>query len=96
MIHSYPITDAALRWLEVILAERFGQVWHLARSREGLRLQLANTEGADSIRYALRGLRPSALRSAIHELGCRPRGLVVGVERTPADAGSGRVAVAPN
>jgi hypothetical protein len=43
---SYPITDAALRWLEVILAERFGQAWHLTRVAEGLRLQLAGAEGA--------------------------------------------------
>ena len=42
----FPITDAALRWLEVILAERFGQAWQLAPTAEGLRLQLAGAEGA--------------------------------------------------
>ena len=43
---AFPITDAALRWLEVILAERFGQAWQLMRAAEGLRLQLAGAEGA--------------------------------------------------
>jgi len=43
---AYPITDSALRWLEVILAERFGQAWQLAPTAEGLRLQLAGAEGA--------------------------------------------------
>lgn len=45
-MHYYPITDAALRWLEVILAERYGRAWQLARTEEGLRLQLAGAEGA--------------------------------------------------
>jgi hypothetical protein len=43
---SFPITNSALRWLEVILAERFGQAWRLSRVDEGLRLQLAGAEGA--------------------------------------------------
>ena len=43
---AFPITDAALRWLDVILAERFGQAWQLARSAEGLHLRLAGAEGA--------------------------------------------------
>jgi hypothetical protein len=43
---QYPITDPALRWLEVILTERFGNGWHLSRTPEGLRLQLAGAEGA--------------------------------------------------
>lgn len=43
---DYPVTDATLRWLEVIFAERFGQVWSLLRSKEGLRLQLVGSEGA--------------------------------------------------
>ncbi len=41
-----PITDAALRWHEVILAERFGHTWQLIRTSEGLRLHLASAEGA--------------------------------------------------
>lgn len=43
---QYPITDPALRWLEVIFSERYGHAWHLSRSNEGLRLQLAGAEGA--------------------------------------------------
>jgi hypothetical protein len=43
---AFPITDAALRWLEVILAERFGHAWRLSRVDEGLRLRLAGAEGA--------------------------------------------------
>ena len=42
----FPITDAVLRWLEVILAERFGHAWQITSSAEGLRLQLAGAEGA--------------------------------------------------
>ena len=44
--HRYPISDEALLWLEAILAERFGHAWQLARTAEGLRLQLAGAEGA--------------------------------------------------
>jgi len=43
---AYRITDAALRWLEVILAERFGHAWQLAPTAEGLRLRLTGAEGA--------------------------------------------------
>ena len=43
---QYPIIDSALRWLEVIFAERFGHSWHLTRTPDGLRLQLAGVEGA--------------------------------------------------
>ncbi len=43
---AFPITDAALRWLEVILAERFGHTWHLSRDDGALRLQLAGAEGS--------------------------------------------------
>jgi hypothetical protein len=43
---SYPFTDAALRWLEVILVERFGHSWYLSRVDSGLRLQLIGAEGA--------------------------------------------------
>lgn len=43
---QYPIIDSGLRWLEVILSERFGSEWHLSRSEESLRLQLAGAEGA--------------------------------------------------
>lgn len=41
----YPITEPVLRWLEVILGERFGHAWHLSRVEEGLRLQLVGVEG---------------------------------------------------
>jgi len=43
---SYSITDSAISWLEVILSERFGQAWQLARTAEGMRLKLAGAEGA--------------------------------------------------
>jgi hypothetical protein len=43
---SFPITPAALRWLETILAERFGLAWRLARTEEGLELSLVGAEGA--------------------------------------------------
>jgi len=43
---AYPIGSFALRWLEVILAERFGQAWQLVPTAEGLRLQLVAAEGA--------------------------------------------------
>ena len=43
---TFPITDAALRWLEVILAERFGQAWQLSSTAESFRLQLVGAEGA--------------------------------------------------
>lgn len=45
-MQSYPITVSALRWLEVIFAERFGQAWHLSCTPAGLRLQLLGAEGA--------------------------------------------------
>lgn len=43
---SYPITDAAMRWLEVVLAERYGHAWKLSRLKTGLRLQLIGAGGA--------------------------------------------------
>lgn len=43
---TYPLTESALRWVEVILAERFGHVWKLARVKEGLQLELLGAEGA--------------------------------------------------
>jgi hypothetical protein len=42
---DYPITDNALRWLEAILAERFGHAWQLRRTAECLELSLVDTEG---------------------------------------------------
>ena len=41
-----PIIDATLRWLEIILAERFGHAWHLARVDAGICLHLAGAECA--------------------------------------------------
>ena len=46
MLLSYPITVAVHRWLQVILAERYGGVWQVSRTAEGLRLCLAGAEGA--------------------------------------------------
>lgn len=42
----YPITDAALHWLEVIFAERFGYAWSLSHTSDGLRMRLAGAGGA--------------------------------------------------
>lgn len=43
-IHRF--TEPTLRWLEVILAERFGHAWQLQTTDEGLTLKLKDTEGA--------------------------------------------------
>jgi hypothetical protein len=43
---SVSITEAALRWLEVVLAERFGETWRLMRTAEGFRLEWVGAEGA--------------------------------------------------
>ena len=45
-ITQYPIADSALRWLEIILTERFGAKWHLSRIEPGLRLELDGAEGS--------------------------------------------------
>ena len=42
----YPILDPTLRWLETILAERFGHSFYLLRVAGGLRLQLTSSDGA--------------------------------------------------
>jgi hypothetical protein len=42
---TFPITESALRWLEVLLSECFGHTWTLARFEDGLRLKIAGTEG---------------------------------------------------
>ncbi|MDA8976930.1 polysaccharide deacetylase family protein [Akkermansiaceae bacterium] len=42
----YLILDPTLRWLETILAERFGHSFHLLRVTGGLRLQLTGSDGA--------------------------------------------------
>ncbi len=39
------ISNPALRWLEVILAERFGHTWHLSHTTKGLSLSLDGAEG---------------------------------------------------
>ena len=46
MVYNLPFTDFTLKWLEVILAERFGHKWYFLRIEEGLRLQHADAEGA--------------------------------------------------
>lgn len=46
MNRSFPRTEAADRWLEDVLTERFGHTWHLSRFKEKLRLQLAGGEDA--------------------------------------------------
>ena len=43
---TFPITGAALRWLEIILTERFNHAWHLSRVDTGLCLELVGAEGA--------------------------------------------------
>jgi len=45
-VKKFPFTDSVLRWLETILAERFGHNWLLTRVEEGLRLELEGAEGA--------------------------------------------------
>lgn len=42
---SFPITDAARRWLEVTLGERFGHAWRLEPTSGGVRLRLEGSEG---------------------------------------------------
>jgi len=42
----YPIKETALRWLELILSERFGHEWRLSHSELGLQLKLNGAEGA--------------------------------------------------
>ena len=41
---TYPITETALRWLENIISERFGNKWSLKRDIQGLHLKLIGTE----------------------------------------------------
>ncbi len=43
--NKYPITDSVLRWLETILAERFGHTWHLSRGEHHFILRLGGAEG---------------------------------------------------
>jgi hypothetical protein len=43
---TFPITDATLRWLEIILNERFGYQWSLKYIEEGIILKLIEEEGA--------------------------------------------------
>ena len=42
----YPITEGALRWLEVILSERFGFSWIIAQENDDLVVNLLGEEGA--------------------------------------------------
>jgi hypothetical protein len=42
----YPLTDAALTWLEMIFAERFGHVWHLTPMQDSVKLSLEGASGA--------------------------------------------------
>ena len=41
-----PFCDAALRWLETILAERYGHAWQLTPKQVGLSLRLQGADGA--------------------------------------------------
>lgn len=45
-VTTYPITNTALRWLETVLAERYGHEWHLDSTKAGIRLQLVGAEAA--------------------------------------------------
>ena len=44
--HAFPITEAALRWLEIILTKRFDHTWHLSRVDTVLCLHLVGSEGS--------------------------------------------------
>jgi len=44
--NAFPITDTALRWLEIILTKRFDHKWHLSRVDAGLCLHLVGAEGS--------------------------------------------------
>ena len=44
-IERFPMTEEALRWLEGIVAERFGHQWHLEFCAEGLALWVKGSEG---------------------------------------------------
>lgn len=46
MTQEFPITNSTLKWLEGVLAERFGRKWHLTRSAAGLHLALEGGEGS--------------------------------------------------
>jgi hypothetical protein len=46
LIMVYPITESVLRWVETILAERFGHMWKLAHVGEYIKLELLGAEGA--------------------------------------------------
>jgi hypothetical protein len=43
---AYPVNDSVLRWLETVLAERFGHSWRLSRFRDCLVLTLRGGEGS--------------------------------------------------
>ena len=42
---SYPLTNTTLRWLEVILSERFGLSWKITRDNEALLLSIDGHNG---------------------------------------------------
>ena len=44
-VTQYPITDSALRWLETLLAERFGQTFRILRKNESVHLKIPGAEG---------------------------------------------------
>lgn len=73
MTSRYPIRKPALRWLETILTERFGHVWHLTRTQSGLSLTLDGGEGAiifDTLQQAFTEARsdlPYTQWDAAHE-----------------------------
>ncbi len=46
MLQIYPISDAALKWLEIIFAERFGYSWNLIRFNKTLKLQVNGFNGS--------------------------------------------------
>lgn len=46
MLQNFPMTDAALRWLEIIFADRFGHNWYLTRVRKTLKLKVNDLDGS--------------------------------------------------
>jgi len=46
MLKTFPITNSALHWLELIISERFGHEWDLQRVEQNFILKLKGMEGA--------------------------------------------------
>ena len=83
------ITETATRWLEAILAERFGHVWCLSKSDQGMKLCLGGADGAilfdtsDSftLAYPEHSLR---ILDAQRDMGSSPSSSSAGVVHMPS------------